>query len=271
MKITDNSTLRKIISLCYLPWVVFKEKILGKGGVRILMFHSVAATHVSGFDNQGVVDINPNYFKRLIRYLVQRYRFISLEELTEMIEHKIKLPSRTLVLTFDDGYANNYTEALPILKEYQLRATIFMPSGFVGKPNYLDTEMINKLVAEDLDIGGHTVNHPVLSRIDQKTAEVEITEGKTELEKVLGKPVNLFAYPKGKLTDYSDKVVQMVEKAGFKAACTTVRGTNTWHTPLFELRRIGIDGSDSFFNFWLKLHGGYDWTGSLSRLKHRLK
>ncbi len=262
-----NLTLRQIISLIYLPWIMFKENVLGMYGVRILMFHSVAKVHVEGIDNKNVVEIKPAEFRRIINYLAPRYRFISLEELAEMIRQKIPLPKRTLVLTFDDGYANNYKEVLPALKKFNLRATVFMPSGFIGKPGYLDREMIGELLAEHIELGGHTVSHPTLAKIDDKKAWQEISRCKEELELVTGKPVNTFSYPKGKISDYTSQTVEMVTQAGFHAACSTMRGTNTLKTSVFELNRVGIDGRDSFFNFWLKLKGGYDWTGTISRWK----
>ena len=262
-----SKRVRQLLSLLYLPWVFFKERILRRGGVRILMFHSIANEHVLGIDNRNVVELPPLAFRRLIRYLVPRYRIISLVELVELLEHQIPLPAKTLVLTFDDGYANNYHEALPLLSEFDLRATIFVAAGFIGKPGYLEESMLAPLLARHIDLEGHTVNHPVLSQVKEEVAREEITRGKELLAQLSGKPVTIFAYPKGKLQHYSPRVVELVREAGFRAACTTLRGTNTLKTPLFELRRIGIDGSDSFFNFWLKLHGGYDWTGTLSRLR----
>ena len=88
-------------------------------------------------------------------------------------------------------------------------------------------------------IGAHTINHPILSRVESEAAWGEIHGSKVAIEKKLGLPVRSFAYPNGGVDDYSPETVGLVERAGFRCAVTTRRGLNTTRTPLFELRRGG--------------------------------
>ena len=227
-----------------------------------------------------------------------------------------KLPPRSLCITFDDGYADNYTTALPILKKYNLEATFFISSGYINggcmwndkiieslrtsPQNHLELpkigikeisklhitnehercqsaqliishlkylpfterskaveyivqtssgtiptdlmmtdEQVTLLANSGMSIGGHTVTHPILSALNDTEAQKEISEGKIRLEEIIGKKIDIFAYPNGKPhQDYETKHSQMVKEAGFKAAVSTQWGTSTKNTDPYQLKRF---------------------------------
>jgi peptidoglycan/xylan/chitin deacetylase (PgdA/CDA1 family) len=102
----------------------------------------------------------------------------------------------------------------------------------------LTPEMIRDLARNDIEIGGHTVTHPILARLDDETAFREIADNKRDLEQVTGRPVRLFAYPNGKQgVDFDERHVEMVRAAGYRAAFTTLPGAATRHHHPFQLPR----------------------------------
>ena len=224
-----------------------------------------------------------------------------------------ELPPRAVCVTFDDGYEDNYSQALPILRAQGVPATFFVASGFLdGGCMWNDTiieslryakgptidlrrvglaamdietpakrqELIDKLIGElkylpmterkrraddvaeaagrappadlmmtsdqvkslhshGMEIGAHTVNHPILSALDDKEAEWEIVESRNRLERLVGDGVRSFAYPNGRpLRDYLPKHVTMVREAGFGAAVSTAWGFARWGDDQYQIRRI---------------------------------
>lgn len=102
----------------------------------------------------------------------------------------------------------------------------------------LTADMLRTLISNNIEIGGHTINHPILARVDDDTARREITDNKADLEAIIGQPVRLFAYPNGRRpNDYDDRHVEMVDKAGYDAAFTTVSGAATAAYSRFEIPR----------------------------------
>jgi peptidoglycan/xylan/chitin deacetylase (PgdA/CDA1 family) len=183
------------------------------------------------------------------------------------------VPVGSVVITFDDGYIDNYTHAYPILQQQNIPATIFLVSSYIGLANKWDEQkqladrslmswsQIQELVKQGVEFGAHTCTHPVLTAISPDRAEEEITVSRKQLESSLGVPVDLFAYPYG---DYDPSVQALVQQAGFAGGCTADAGMNTLITPTFALRRTEIRGTDSLPRFLLSL-----WMGDAGALGWR--
>jgi len=222
------------------------------------------------------------------------------------------LPPRAVCITFDDGYADNYTNALPILKQFNLTAIFFIASGFLdggrmwndtvieavrnyrnpvldltdiglGQLNVVDdaqksrvadqiiqqikhlpltqrdqytayiaaqsqnlpndlmmtSEQLKMLHQSGMEIGGHTVNHPILAKLDEEEARTEIEENKAILESLLNTRLNIFAYPNGKPEqDYLKEQISLVRKAGYQSAISTQWGVTTKETDRYQLPRF---------------------------------
>ncbi len=124
-----------------------------------------------------------------------------------------------IVLTFDDGYEDNYTTAFPLLKKYQMKATIFLIADLIGTKGYLTAEQISEMQASGLvRFGSHTSSHPDLSALDTEALNRELAESKARLEALTGAPVKALAYPGGK---YNDEVCAAARRAGYRYAYTT--------------------------------------------------
>ncbi len=210
------------------------------------MYHSVG-------DNGLFFTTGFNDFKRQLSYLNEKkINVISLFQLFEYLENKKEIPKKTIVLTFDDGYEDNYTNVFPILKKYNFPAAIFLTVGIVGAEKdkhglkMLDWEQIKKMNDSGLiDFEPHTVSHQKLSKIDLVDAEKEILESKKIIEEKLNKKCAFFAYPFG---NYNEKIIG-IAKNNFKLGLTVKGGRADLSSDLCEIKRNSIDSATTFNQF----------------------
>ena len=228
---------------------------------NILMYHMVSEPKTS---QDRRFAIPPHRFARHIRGLADRdYRFVSLADLLNFVSGTSSLPQNAVSLTFDDGYADNYEKAYPILDRYGVPATIFLVSGLVGKKNewmngrgfserhLMSWEQARELDRHGITLGAHTVNHVRLPNVDHAIARRELKDCKRMIEDQLGKEICHFAYPYGLL---NESIRDLVSEAGFRTACSTRPGPNTRSTDLLILKRIEVYGTDSVAQVVRKMH-----------------
>ena len=214
---------------------------------RILMYHRIA-DEASGGRGEGV-RTTPAQFAWQMAWLARRgVRFVTVSQLLAAS------PTDKLVaVTFDDGYADNFTQAWPILQRFQAPATIYLAPNM---PNIerLTPAMIQAMSAAGVEFGAHTLHHVHLPSTDDATALREITESKRAVEALTGQPCFSFAYPYGK---FSDKHVAMVQAAGFASAVTTKKRIlpRRKFDPLC-LPRLSMVGQMNRFEFWLTITRG---------------
>jgi peptidoglycan/xylan/chitin deacetylase (PgdA/CDA1 family) len=158
-------------------------------------------------------------------------------------------PKRRVALTFDDGFANVFQNALQPLAEKQFQATQFLVSDFVGKLNQwdlrdgeapeslMDAGQVREWLRAGHRIGSHSLTHPRLTRLSLRDAQEEILASKKQLEDSFGVGVEDFCYPYG---DWNEAVRDLVMEAGYRSACTTEYGVNTPAIPAWALRRITV-------------------------------
>ncbi len=223
-----------------------------KGVVPILMYHQV-----EDVDGHRLNWVGVDAFKQQMDFLKRyNYNVISLETLVSAINHGEILPKKSVVITFDDGYENNYINAFPLLEKYGFPATIFIPSDFVGKEGYLNLEQMREMTASVITMGSHTQSHQYLPDLTADEQLVEIVSSKWALEKKLGHPVDFIAYPIG---GFSNEIKEMVKKVGYQAACTTNRGNDRLNKDVYELNRVRFNNKDNnCLYLWAKLSGYYN-------------
>jgi peptidoglycan/xylan/chitin deacetylase (PgdA/CDA1 family) len=192
----------------------------------------------------------------------KQYSVIPLAQLARSLRQKDFLPKKSVVVTFDDGSSCTYEQAMPILADHGFPATVFMISGLVNRSNewllgrgFPERRMLNALELralneQGIEVGSHTVTHPWLSRIPVDRARAEIRDSKAQLEDLVGREVDHFAYPYG---DYSAAVRECVWETGYTVACSTRWGKRHTVEDIFALRRVEITGQDSLVQFALKL------------------
>lgn len=233
--------------------------------IPILMYHQIDAPPRRGTPLRGLV-VSPATFARQMFVLkCLGFRGLSMHDLEPYLEGKQH--GKVVGITFDDGYQNNLTNALPTLAKHGFTATCYAVSGMLGGVNIWDKEIgvAQKplMTAEDwhvwldsgMEIGSHTRTHADLTRLDTDAAIDEIALSKQELEDSLGCSVRHFCYPYGRF-DISH--AQMVKQAGYVTATTTRRGQIQANDDPFSLRRILIAQATHIGLFIFKIITKYE-------------
>lgn len=227
-------------------------------GLSILMYHSVG-------DNPVFFSIKKDVFAWQMNYLKQHgYKPIFLSEAVGVLERG-QWSVKNIVITFDDGYKDIYTNAFPVLKELGFKATVFVVTDGIGSrlnnsASYpLETLNLEELKNLDqnglMEIEPHTKTHPKLTQIPLSEAKEEILGSKLALEKIFSKTCQIFSYPKGR---YNQEVIKLVKELGFKAGVTVEEGTNKPGADLYKLKRNSIDSLTFKNQFIGKINGSID-------------
>lgn len=226
------------------------KKALVVNEVPILTYHKVSPDPRAG----GLgLRVRPHDFDWQMRYLKENgYHSVDLGAVVNHFKSGTELPEKPIVITFDDGYQNNYLYAYPILKKYGFTATIFVATGTVGGINEFDYAkniqpknamltwgQIKEMKNNGITIGAHTIDHVHLTEVSQSEARRQISRSKDVLEKELGQEIKYFCYPYG---DYNQAVADIVEENGFTAATTTVPGVVRSGMDPLLLNRLCIIG-----------------------------
>ena len=171
-------------------------------------------------------------FDEQMKYLKEQgYTAITFKDL-----ENIDRISKPVIITFDDGYENNYTNAYPILKKHNMKATIFVISGTIGHQKCLKIWQIKEM-QNLIDIESHTVSHRYLNKLSKKEIENELVRSKEDLHSLLNTKIDVLAYPYG---SYNDKVIKIAKKY-YKYAVTTKAGEFCYkHTNDYQIKRISI-------------------------------
>lgn len=222
----------------------------GQYTVPILMYH-----HVEEIAEAQPNWISPKLFDWHMSYLKEKgYHVISLDKLVDDIKNQRRLKPKTVVITFDDGYENNFTNAYPILKKYQYPATIYVTSANVGQEGFLTVEQMQEMMKNGITIASHTKNHAYLPNLSQEEQQIEITESKRDLEQMLGVSIQHFSYPHG---GFREDTKQMVKAAGYLSGATTNRGFDKLDKDVYELNRVRLSDKDIKEQYLFAKFSGY--------------
>lgn len=235
--------------------------------VPVIMYHRV----INNAENEGVYGtyIYEDMFKKHLQYLKDKnYTVITFKDLDKIgWRNRFEKGKKYIILTFDDGYKDNYDLAFPILKEFNFKATIFLmgsltynewdvKAGGERKFSLMSVEMIKEMQDYGIEFGAHTFNHPKLNTLSNEEIEHQIVDVKKPLEEKIGKEIITFAYPYGILNDYAKK---MAKKAGYTFALATDSGSVCLSDDLYQIRRIAIFPNTNLFSFKRKVAGNYNF------------
>ncbi|MBW1793714.1 MAG: polysaccharide deacetylase family protein [Deltaproteobacteria bacterium] len=247
----------------------------GRGPV-ILMYHSIES---EGKKPLTIWDVTAKNFKKQMRLLKEKgWKTARVSDLV----HAETLPPRTVVLTLDDGYADNFEHGFGVVFEYGMRATWFIVTQDVGKQSswpdpgepvrsMLNKQQIRQMAEAGMEIASHTRTHPRLPELDALRMWEEVSSSKKELEELLGRPVVSFAYPYG---SFNEDCVVIVKKAGYQVACTARPGWFGSEKDLLRIRRVPVFSHDTLSSFARKLAFAYTnvgWDRMMSYAMERIK
>lgn len=313
-------------------------RALKPGELPILAYHRVwdiGDEAVFPFDPD-LVSASRAAFTWQMQYLRDRHYPITFRTLLNVIDGHEELPPRPVIVTFDDGYDDNYLNAFPVLRSLEMPATIFVSTGYIGsgKPFWfdlvahilhhapvetltvhdldmnltlgtgvdsrraaasrlvgalkrvsnarrleildwlerqyagamktaefrlsrpLDWNQVREMSAAGIEFGSHTVSHPILSRLDDDDLARELTDSRQRLERELGKPAPVLAYPVGGPEEFNDKVVRLAGVAGYRLGVSYMPGVNRLgDMDRFRLRRQHVERyvSNAWFSGLLSL------------------
>ena len=289
--------------------------------IPILMYHSIECNE-SGRNIPSCLDlfnmvVNLKCFEKQMAFIAKYYNVISLRYMMECMDKGGEgLPKNSLVITFDDGFKNNFLYAFPILKKQHFPATIFLIGDTIGNSSliwlhrlynlidnlsvgyintdfdgtitkykigknnkakvlkkilhhinkiprdekldfinrleelnsvkgksenyYLNKIMINEMLADNIDFGAHSMEHSVMTSLDDKKIENEILQSKQLLRDITGMEIIPFAYPHGTIETWDERVIYYLKKHQLLCAMTTIEGLNNPNTNIYEMKRIEI-------------------------------
>jgi peptidoglycan/xylan/chitin deacetylase (PgdA/CDA1 family) len=248
--------------------------------VPILMYHSISDNLFAKSHPYYQINTLPEVFDQQMRWLRNSgYRTTTVTDALAGLAAGRDL-SKTVVLTFDDGYRDFYSDALPVLRQCGFTATIFLATDRIHESparvegaDYLTWNDVRELQAEGISFGAHTVTHPDLRSLGPEQIEYELGRSKEMMEDRLGTAVESFSYPHGfpeEDKDYARYLEDVLCNLGYENGVTTILGRAEEKSNPFFLPRLPVNSLDDPAFFQAKLQGGYDWLHGPQLLKKYL-
>lgn len=325
-----HSARNLLINVLYNTGLVRFGRQLFSRSLTVINYHRIDDPDRPELDSfQPNISAHPLMFNQQMAYLSRWFNIVSIQDLVKWLNGKKTLPPYAALITFDDGYLDNYTQAYPILKKYAFPAAVFLTSGHIetdapfywdmaaycfyhtkhdhvlfpeskvrswannleknivsnawveslkrlpnsekqkwvnALPEKLDVSMpknyfrnlmmswdqVREMSNNGIEFGGHTINHPILSKIPLDQAFSEINGSKVKIEKELGRKILSFAYPNGMKNDLNSEIEKLVAQAGFKTAFTLLNGPSTLKETRrnpYAIRRIFISHTHTLSQF----------------------
>lgn len=192
------------------------------------------------------LSITPEQFRHLLQEIkAEGYTFIDANDLKLIKDGRMKQPKKAMFLSFDDGYADNYENAYPIIRQEGAKATFFLISSMIGQPGRMSSGQIQEMLDGGMAIGSHTVNHEMLDKITDEQVTTEMEQSKESLQEMFNEPIYAIAYPGG----YEDKDVVNIASDVYEIGFIASMDKNVPNTPLTIHR-----------------HGVFRWNNSLSSI-----
>lgn len=223
-----------VVLLVSIVVFVTKEDIK-KDGIPVICYHSIQKEPAT----KSPIVISDKLFESHLKTIKDLgYKTLTLSQFGEYINTDKPLPNDVVLLTFDDGYENNYSIAYPLLKKYGMNATMFLILDKLDKETYMSKEAAIELSKGGIDIQSHTYTHRELGTLSYEDQLKELANSKSDLEKLTGKTITSIAYPVGSFNDDTKKAAT---ETGYKYGFTINRGYVKGSDSKLELNRICVD------------------------------
>jgi peptidoglycan/xylan/chitin deacetylase (PgdA/CDA1 family) len=222
--------------------------------VPILMYHYISVPPPDADRVRKDLSVTPDAFAAQMDYLTTNgYHPVRLVDLADFMLNGTPLPDKPIVLTFDDGYTDNYQNAFPVLKRFKIPATFFVIADFVEEKRwgYMSWAQLDEMAKAGMEIGSHTLDHLDLRSKSRTFQTNEIIGSMNLIEKRITSAVLSFSYPAGR---YDANTIAVLRSSGYLSAVTEIQGTRQSSNAIFELRRIRIRGTYTIadYDHWIK-------------------
>lgn len=224
-----------VINLIMVRQVLSKNNFNEKGyDIPVLMYHSITD------NDKRIFKVTKDNFYEQMKYLKDNgFSVLSMDEVYDHLKNHKSFKDKSIAITFDDGYKDNYDNAYPILKEFGINATIFVVTDYLDSSAYLSVDEIKEMQLNNIDIESHTTNHAKLDKLTEIDRINTLKDSKTYINEVLNKDVKYIAYPYGRC---NKEVVRDAYLEGYKMSFTTKSGHATGRDDLNQLKRVMISG-----------------------------
>ena len=198
--------------------------------IPVLLYHRIG-------DTEGPLTISSKKFETdLLRLRNMGYTTIPLDTFRNYLsDPEIELPAKPIMISFDDGYLDNFMNAYLLLRKYDMTAAFYIITSLVGEEDRLAAEHIREMAQSGMSIGSHTVNHRTLGDMAYAEAESELVLSRAYLEGLLQRSVDFVAYPKG---SYNGETIDAANEAGYAGGFTVIPGACSRNTNPYALKRI---------------------------------
>lgn len=247
-----------------------------RANIKVLMYHRIVEKPSGEISNPH--SVSEEDFRSQLKMLeALNYTPVTFEDYHLYVRGELTLPKKPIILTFDDGYLDTFETALPILRDFNMKAVLFvMGDRHRRKATWdenseeyplMSDEHIVEARAEGFEIGAHTISHLVLPELPEKELRREVFGSKKKIESVLGEEIISFSYPYGRL---NKRVRSVVEESGFRFACGVYTGPPTFGDDLYDIRRLSINRKTGIAAYLLKILTPYQYVEWLyGKIRHR--
>lgn len=238
-------------------------------GVTILMYHKVGNPPPGSQLKK--LWVSNDMFRKQMAYLAERgYHSITFKDIYQLWDKNIPLPPNPVLITFDDGYANNYDNAFPILRDFGFKAVLYVVVQTVGwentwhdpksetRINMVSWAQLKELQKAGWEIGSHTMNHRNLEKIELKEVKIEMEKSRAILTEFMGEVPDSFAYPYGAGAD-TPAIREKAKEAGYRTAVSVHAGKwnlDQFKDSPFDLPRVFVRGGENMLDFHLQMTRG---------------
>ncbi len=231
------------------------SQMLSKPEVPILCYHRIRTILASDGSNMKTYSVTPAAFAEQMKTLSDNgYHTILPDQLNDYLVHDGKLPSKPVMITFDDTREEQFSIGAAEMKKYGFKGVFFIMTISINRPGYMTKEQIKNLSTDGNAIGAHSWDHHMVTKYVGDDWNIQLRKPKKKLEEIIGKPVNYFAYPDG---IWNSAAIPEIKKSGYQLAfiLSTKRDSTA---PLYTLRRIIVAGTWSVSGFQKAMQSSFN-------------
>lgn len=207
--------------------------------VPVILYHHIQPQTEAVANKQTSLSVDNGYFDQQMGYLVSHgYTTITSQQLVDAVRGHTGVPPKSIVVTIDDGYADQYNYLFPVIKKYNVKVSLMIPSGLIGNPGFMTWDQVREMAGSGLvSLIDHTWSHYPIQSGTYDKIKFEIETGKSVLEQNTGQRIDLFAYPYGSFNNAS---ISILQQDGFLGAFSTIGGSYQCDSFIMTLHRNHI-------------------------------